>query len=63
MGSEESAEQSRGSMDKNRITRPTRPDERANDREVQRQCAATLGRFNEKRRAVARVQDAPRSHH
>ena len=27
-------EQSRGPMDKNRITRPTRPDERANDREV-----------------------------
>jgi len=34
MGSEESAEQSRGSMDKNRIMRPTRPDERAKDREV-----------------------------
>jgi hypothetical protein len=58
MGSEESAEQSRGSMDKNRITRPTRPDERANDREVQRQRAATLGRFNERRRAVARAQQA-----
>jgi len=27
-------EQSRGPMDKNRITRPTRPDERATDREV-----------------------------
>jgi hypothetical protein len=40
MGSEESAEQSRGSMDKNRITRPTRPDERANDREVQRPSRA-----------------------
>ena len=29
MGSEGSVEQSRGPMDKNRITRPTRPDERA----------------------------------
>jgi len=29
-----SVEQSRGPMDKNRITRPTRPDERADDREV-----------------------------
>jgi hypothetical protein len=28
-------EQSRGLMDKNRITRPTRPDERASDRKVQ----------------------------
>jgi len=27
-------EQSRGPMDKHRITRPTRPDERACDREV-----------------------------
>jgi hypothetical protein len=27
MGSEESVEQSRGPMDKHRITRPTRPDE------------------------------------
>src|ERR1700750_3317066 len=35
MRSEESVEQNRGSMDKNRIVRPTRPDERANDREVQ----------------------------
>src|SRR6516164_1209262 len=34
MRSEESVEQSRGPMDKNRITRPTLPDERANDREV-----------------------------
>jgi len=33
-GSEGSVEQSRGLMDKNRITRPTRPDERAADREV-----------------------------
>jgi len=33
-GSEDSVEQSRGSMDKHRITRPTRPDERARDREV-----------------------------
>jgi hypothetical protein len=33
-GSERSVEQSRGLMDKNRITRPTRPDERAKDREV-----------------------------
>jgi len=35
VGSEGSVEQSRGPMDKNRITRPTRPDERATDREVQ----------------------------
>jgi len=34
VGSEESVEQSRDPMDKNRITRPTRPDERATDREV-----------------------------
>jgi len=34
VGSEESVEQSRGPMDKHRITRPTRPDERATDREV-----------------------------
>ena len=34
VGPERSVEQSRGLMDKNRITRPTRPDERANDREV-----------------------------
>jgi hypothetical protein len=34
MGSEDSVEQSRGPMDKHRITRPTRPDERANGREV-----------------------------
>src|SRR6516165_3596553 len=34
-GSEGSVEQSRGLMDKNRIKRPTRPDERANDRKVQ----------------------------
>jgi len=33
-GSERSVEQNRGPMDKNRITRPTRPDERASDREV-----------------------------
>jgi len=33
-GSEGSVEQSRGPMDKNRITRPTRPGERANDCEV-----------------------------
>jgi hypothetical protein len=33
-GSEGSAEQNRGLMDKNRITRPTRPDERAYDRKV-----------------------------
>src|SRR5664280_2233496 len=33
-GSEGSVEQNRGSMDKHRITRPTRPDERAKDREV-----------------------------
>ena len=32
--SEGSVEQSGGPMDKNRITRPTRPDERATDREV-----------------------------
>ena len=32
--SERSVEQNRDSMDKNRITRPTRGDERANDREV-----------------------------
>jgi hypothetical protein len=35
VGPERSVEQSRGPMDKNRITRPTRPDERASDREVQ----------------------------
>jgi len=34
VGSEESAEQSRGLMDKHRITRPARPDERAANREV-----------------------------
>jgi hypothetical protein len=34
VGSEGSVEQSRGPMDKNRITRPARPDERATDREV-----------------------------
>jgi len=33
-GSERSVEQSRSPMDKNRITRPTRPDERAQNREV-----------------------------
>jgi len=32
--SEGSVEQNRGPMDKNRITRPTRPDERATDRKV-----------------------------
>jgi len=34
VGSEGSVEQSRGPMDKNRIKRPTRSDERASDREV-----------------------------
>jgi hypothetical protein len=33
-GSEVSVEQGGGPMDKNRITRPTRSDDRANDREV-----------------------------
>jgi len=35
VGSEGSVEQNRDPMDKNRITRPTRRDERAIDREVQ----------------------------
>jgi len=34
MGSEGSVEQTCGPMDKNRIMRPTQPDERANDRKV-----------------------------
>src|SRR3981189_2237314 len=34
VGSEGSVEQNCGLMDKNRITRPTQPDERASDREV-----------------------------
>ena len=34
VGPERSVEQSRGLMDKNRITRPTRPDEQAYDCEV-----------------------------
>jgi hypothetical protein len=34
VGPERSVEQSRGPMDKNRTMRPTRPDERAKDREV-----------------------------
>jgi hypothetical protein len=44
MASEGSVEQSRGPMDKNRITRPTRLDERAIDREVRgRQRPGFLG--------------------
>jgi len=35
VGPERSVEQSRGLMDKNRITRPTRSDEQAYDCEVQ----------------------------
>jgi hypothetical protein len=39
--SERSTEQIRDSMDKNRITRPTRWDERAQNREVQ--CPSSIG--------------------
>src|SRR5712675_794656 len=55
-GSEGSVEQSRGPMDKHRITRPTRSDERASDREVQGHQGP--GRFNSPGKDITTAYEA-----